>query len=294
MPTDVNTPDAESPVTATPLAPSLGARIEGVDIAAGIDDAAFDRIYAAFLDRHVVSLPGQRLSADDVVAFSRRFGGVEPHIKRRFSHPDNPLVILLSNRVENGRPIGSQDGGTFWHSDVSYRERPARGTLLYAIEVPERGGDTLFADMIQAYEDLSEAAKVRLEGLEAEHDYAKADEISRAQGAKRPPLTEEERKLVPPVRHPVVRPHPETGRKALYVSPGYTRRIVGMDPAESDALLEELFAHATQERYRLLYQWQAGDVVVWDNAAVIHSATTLYDPPVGNRTLWRTVITDAA
>jgi len=119
MPTDVNTPDAESPVTATPLAPSLGARIEGVDIAAGMDDATFDRIYAAFLDRHVISLPGQQLSPDDVVAFSRRFGGVEPHIKRRFSHPDNPLVILLSNRVENGRPIGSQDGGTFWHSDGS-------------------------------------------------------------------------------------------------------------------------------------------------------------------------------
>ncbi|HEU5320306.1 MAG TPA: TauD/TfdA family dioxygenase, partial [Methylomirabilota bacterium] len=228
------------------------------------------------------------------VEVSRRFGPLEPHVKKRFHHPDSPLMLVLSNVVEDGRAIGARDGGTFWHSDMSFAPRPARATLLYGVQIPDEGGDTLFADLTRAYEDLPPELKARLEGLQALHDYAKADEISAMEGGARSPLTAEERRLVPPVRHPVVRTHPETGRKALYVTPGYTRSLVGMSEAESAALMAQIFAHCLQPRYELRYRWSVGDVVVWDNAAVMHSATTRDLPPDKHRTLWRTVISGDA
>lgn len=278
----------------TPLGRTLGARIDGMDLAAPLDEAGFEVIHQAFLDWRVIAIPGQDLTPHEVVAFSKRFGPVEPHIKTRFHHPDTPLVLVLSNQSVGGKPLGARDGGTFWHSDVAYRARPARGTLLYSVEVPEQHGDTLFADMVAAYADLPEDFKRRLDGLQALHDYAMADETSAAQGAKRAPLSEAEKKKVPPVAHPLVRVHPETGRKALYISPGYTRRILGVSESESAALMARIFDHCLQDRYRFTYEWSAGDVVVWDNAAVIHSATTLFQPPVGPRTLWRTIISGDA
>lgn len=288
--TSVDARPAGDGITVTPLAATLGARVDGVDIAVGLDDAAFATVYRAFLDRHVIAIPGQHLDPRQVVDFSRRFGPVEPHVKQTFHHPETPLVLVLSNRVVDGKPLGARDGGTFWHSDVAYRAKPARGTLLYAIEVPEEGGDTLFADLTQAYDDLPADMKQRLDGLRALHDYTKADEINTAQGGKRKPLTAAERAEVPPVAHPLVRAHPETGRKAIYISPAYTRRILDMPEAESEALMDELFAHCLRDKYRLTYKWRAGDVVVWDNAAIMHAATTLHLPADRHRTIWRTII----
>jgi len=273
----------------TPLE-HLGARVEGVDLSTPIDEATFGGIYRAFLDHRVLSIPGQRLSSRQVLDVSARFGPLEAHVKKRFHHPDTPLMLVLSNVVEAGRAIGARDGGTFWHSDMSFAARPCRATLLYGIQIPDEGGDTLLADLTRAYEDLPDRLKTRLEGLQGVHDYAKADEISAAQGGQRSPLTEEEKKRVPRVTHPVVRTHPETGRKAIYITPGYTRCIDGLPEAESAALMDEIFAHCLQPQYQLRYRWRAGDVVIWDNAAVMHSATTLYLPADRHRTLWRTVI----
>ena len=273
-----------------PLTTHLGARITGLDLGAGPNDEVFGEVYRAFLDWHVIAIPGQDLTPEGVVDLSRRFGPVEPHVKTQFHHPETPNLLVLSNRVTNGEAIGSRNGGTFWHSDVAYRERPAKATLLYAIEVPSEGGDTLFTDMTRAYEELPSELRRRLTGMKALHDYSKADEVDAAQGGKRVPLTDAEKMQVPPVTHPVVRTHPETGRKALFVSPGYTRRILGIPEAESEALLTELFDHCLRPQFRLTYTWERGDVVVWDNAAVMHSATSQHLPPNAHRTLWRTVI----
>jgi taurine dioxygenase len=284
----------EGAITVTPLSKTLGARIEGVDVSAPLDAATFAAIYRAYLDWHVIAIPGQALTPEQVVAFSRRFGPVEPHVKTAFHHPETPLVLVLSNRIIDGKPLGARDGGTFWHSDVSYRAKPARATMLYAVEVPQEHGDTLFANMTQAHEEMAPDLKRRLEGLQAVHDYSKADEISAARGARRAPLTAAEKKAVPPVAHPLVRTHPETGRKAIYATPAYGRRILEVSDDESEALMETLFDHCLRDRYRLRYRWRVGDVVVWDNAAVMHSATALDEPPVGHRTIWRTIISGEA
>src|SRR5690606_15725113 len=196
----------------------------------------------------------------------------------------------LSNRVVDGKPLGLSDAGTYWHSDVSYKKRPARATLLYALEVPDEGGDTLFADLMAAWEALPDAMKRRIEGLRAIHNYAYrsnalADELHRRQR-----LTDEQLRETPSVVHPAVRTHPVTGRKAIYINPGFTVGFEGMDEAESDALKQAIFDHCLQDRFRFRYKWQAGDVLIWDNAAVMHSATTCDLDPSIHRTIWRPII----
>ena len=272
-----------------PLGPTCGVRIEGVD-AARLDDETFAEIYQLFLDRYVVALRGQRLDEAQTIALSRRFGPLEPHVLKEFHHQRHPEILMLSTVAEAGKPKGLADAGSYWHSDVSYKARPSRASALYAVEVPESGGDTLFCDMVAAYDALAPAMKKRLEGLRAAHNYEHRMNVQVAAFGVRKPLTEEQKRETPEVLHPVVRTHPETGRKALYVNPGFTVRIEGLAERESEALKEELFAHCLQDRFRFAYKWKAGDALIWDNACVMHKATVTELPPGARRTMWRTII----
>ncbi len=280
-----------NPLNAEPLDGGFGAQIRGIDLAAARRDAeSMAAVEAAFLKHHVVAIRDQKFDVDDVVEVSRCFGPLEPHVLEKFHHPETPLVLVLSNRVDqNGQALGLRDAGSFWHSDVSFKERPAKATLLYAIEVPDEGGDTLFCNMISAYDALPEPLKRRLDGLTAIHDYANRDRVAHRTGT-RPRLDKQNLSRVPSVRHPVVRRHPVTGRKAIYVNPTYTVGIEGMEREESDALLKEIFDHCLADRFQMRYQWYTGDVVIWDNAAVMHAATTQNLDVSKHRTLWRTII----
>lgn len=263
-----------------PIQAGLGARIEGVDIAAGLADGDFERIRQSFLRDHVLSIPGQQLSAGDLVGFSRRFGELEPHLLTQFHHPDQPEVLMLSTVIEDGKPLGfATPPDPMFHSDLSYRPRPTRATILFALELPEEGGDTLFCDTVAAYEALPDSTQAEIDGLRAVHNYAyrygdrlRPEELAR---------TEE-------VIHPVVRTIPETGQRAIFVNPSFTGRIEGLPEAASRDLLDRLFAHCLEPRFGLRYRWQAGDLVLWDNAATMHSATAL--PEGARRTLMRTTV----
>ncbi|MBT5263684.1 MAG: TauD/TfdA family dioxygenase [Rhodospirillaceae bacterium] len=269
---------------AVPLAEGFGADIQGVDLSQPVSDADRATIYRTFLDHRVIRLRGQDLAPDNVLDASRILGpDLEAHLFKQFHHPDTPLIIILSNRrdTKTGAEKGLKNGGAFWHHDVSYKPEPAKATMLYAVEVPDEGGDTIFCDMTRAYDELSDDLKDRIEGRTAIHNYGYL---------KREIFTSGQAEVPPDCRHPVVRTHPETGRKALYINPSYTVRIEGVEEAESDALKQKIFEHCLQEKYLMHYKWQAGDVVAWDNAASMHTATTDKLDPAKYRTLWRTIV----
>lgn len=265
-----------------PAGGTLGATIEGMDLAAasGADvDALIDT-----LGRYgVLRFPRQRLSASDLMHFSAHLGELEINVAGAFQEPGHPEVMILSNIVENGQPIGLPDAGQGWHADMSYSRVVAFANVLYAVKVPQRDGRPLgateFCDMCAAYDDLPEELKRQLEGKTALHDFDKFWEMMRRRpGSTRPPLSEAQRRTKPPVSHPVVLTHPISRRKALYANPGYTTRIDGLPQAESDRMLELLFAHQTRDEYRYAFHWQVGDVLVWDNLRVIHQAVADYGP----------------
>jgi taurine dioxygenase len=261
---------------------TLGATIEGVDLAA-VSDAAIEEIIQTLGRYGVIRFPRQTLSAGDLKNFSARLGELEINVVGAFQEPGHPEVMILSNIVENGRPIGLGDAGQSWHADMSYSEVIAFANVLYALKVPQRDGKPLgateFCDMCAAYDGLSAELKQRLEGKTALHDFNKFWEMMRRRaGNTRPPLSETQRKAKPPVSHPVVLTHPISGRKALYANPGYTMRINELPEPESDQLLEFLFAHQTQDKYRYVFRWQVGDVLVWDNLRTIHQALADYGP----------------
>jgi len=278
-------------VNITRLDAAFGATVSGIDLATSMSTPAImSTLEQALVDNHVLAVRDQNLNVSAVVAVSRCFGDLEPHVLDQYHHPETPLVLVLSNRVDkDGGPLGLRDAGSFWHSDVSFKKCPARATLLYALEVPSEGGDTLFCDMMAAYEALPEKLKVELDPLMAAHDYANRDRVAHRTGTV-PRLDTRNLKTVPPVRHPVIRRHPVSGRKAIYVNPTYTVRIEGVSAERSNALLEKVFSHCLEDRFRMRYQWRPQDVVIWDNAAVMHSATTQSLDPSLYRTLWRTII----
>jgi taurine dioxygenase len=274
----------------TPLHPSVGMRLEGFDVGRGLDAAAWSEIERAFLEHHVIALPAQNLTMEQFLDFSRRFGALESHVLREFLNPEHKEVLMLSNEVEDGKAVGLADAGTYWHSDLSYKAQPSRTTILYGITIPDEGGDTLFINMVRAYDDLSDDIKCRIAGLKAEHNYAyRSNKLARELG-NRKELTPEQLRETPTVVHPVVRTHPSTGRKALYINPGFTVRLLGLPEDEARELMQELFDHCTQPKYILRYKWRKGDLVLWDNAATMHHATTRDLDPAKHRTLWRTIV----
>jgi taurine dioxygenase len=251
-------------------------------------DAPFQELWNAFFAGQLVVFRGVRLTAPEFLQFARRFGPPEPHVIDQFHHPELPDILILSNRRKDGQPVGLADAGTYFHTDYSYLDVPARATLLYSIEVPEKGGDTLFANQYAAYDDLPERMKQRLEGLVALHHYGNRDDLDRDSRTVASVLTPEQERKLAWVRHPIVRRHPVTGRKALYAVSGSSFGIEGMPSDEALDFLDELRDHATQEKYRYRLKYGVGDLVMWDNASLLHSAT-LTDPD-DPRTLWRITV----
>ena len=274
-----------------PLSPSFGAEALDVDLAPSLSDAAFRELERAFYTHQVLSIRAQRISASQFVAFARRIGPPQPHVIDQFHHPEDSNILILSNVKKNGQPTGLQDAGSYFHTDYSYLQVPARATMLYSQVVPKVGGDTLFANQYAAYDDLSDAMKRRIEPLFAIHHYGNRNDVNEASRTAASPLTAEQKAKMPVITHRIARPHPITGRKALYAVSGSSFGIVGWPDDEARALLDELAAHATQPKYQLRFRYGVGDIVIWDNASLLHSATLI--DPKDARTLLRITVLES-
>jgi taurine dioxygenase len=270
------------------LSDVLGVALEGIDLSKPLSDAAFHEVEQAFWEGQVLAIKGQKLQPDQYLAFARRFGKPEPHVIDQFHYPGHPDILILSNVKKDGKPTGLQDAGSYFHTDYSYLDVPARVTMLYSIQVPAKGGNTLFADMYAAYDDLPEATKRRIDDLVVLHHYGNRDDLDEKSRTAASPLTADQKGKVNWVRHKLVRTHYGTRRKALYAVSGSSFEIEGMPRDEGVALLDELKAHALQDRYRYSHAYEVGDVVLWDDLATLHSAT-LTDPN-DPRTLWRITV----
>jgi taurine dioxygenase len=267
----------------------FGAEVLGLDLHRPLSEADFERLQRAHWEHHVLVFRDQRITPAQHVAFSRRFGPLQIHVQKKFQLAGQPEVLIVSNiRDAQGEPIGLGDAGAFWHSDLSYKETPSLGSLLHAQELPAVGGDTLFADQHAAYEALPAALKARIATLQAEHSYLARYEELRQRNPWRPKLTPEQIAEVAPAVHPVVRTHPATGRKALFVSEHFTTRILGVPEAESQALLAELFAASVLPQFVYRHEWQPHDLVFWDNRSVVHLASGT--PDSERRKLYRTTV----
>lgn len=268
---------------------ALGAEVIGLDLGRPLPDEDFARIHRAHLDHHVLVFRDQRITPSQQIAFSRRFGPLQVHVLHQFLLAGKPEILIVSNiKDEGGKPIGLGDAGHYWHSDLSYKERPSLGSMLHAQELPASGGDTLFANMHTAWETLPATLRKAVEGLKAEHTYlARYDEL-RERSPWRPALSDAQKAQVRPVVHPVVRTHPETGRKALFVSEHFTTRILGVSEGKSHDLLSALFAHSVRPEHLYRHRWLPHDMVFWDNRSVMHLATGCPDDQ--RRKLYRTTI----
>jgi taurine dioxygenase len=275
-----------------PLGAGFGLEASGVDLSRPLSDAQFAEIRDAFFAGQVLVFRGQTLTAAQFLAFGRRFGRPEPHVIDQFHHPEHADILILSNVQKDGRPSGLADAGTYFHTDYSYLDVPARATMLYSIQVPARGGDTLFANQYAAWDDLPPEMKARVEGLVALHRYGNRDDLDRDSRTVASALSGEQEKKMSWVRHRIARTHPVTRRKALYSVSGSSFGIEGMPDGEARALLDELKRHATREKYQLRLKYGVGDAVIWDNASLLHSAT-LTDPQ-DPRTLWRITVKEEA
>lgn len=270
------------------LGPQIGAEIRGVDVRA-LDDTAFAVIYRAWLDHNVLVVPGQDLTIEQFLGYSRRFGRIQPHPSKATRHPDIPEITLLG--MHKFAADGTLNmaiyrrGAEDWHTDGAYDAEPFKATQLYALAIPSTGGDTLFANMYAAYAALPDRLKRRLEGVNGAFTYGgrrKAQALLNAEDRDRPP-----------VFHPIVRTHNETGRQALYFDPGKILFIEGADRAESDGLIDELTGYMIQPDAEYRHQWRVGDVVIWDNRCSVHKAAGDY-PPHEERIHWRVSIKEPA
>ena len=266
----------------------LGAEIVGLDLSHPLDETAFADVRNGFLDSEgVLVLRDQRITPEQHIAFSRRFGPLAIHVLRQFLLSGQPEILLVSNVMENGKPVGLGDAGRYWHSDLSYVTEPSLGSLLHAQEIPAEGGDTSFVNMYAAYEALPADIKRRIDGKRAIHSYRKTyDRI--AGSTFRPALTDSQKAEIREVAQPIVRTHPETGRKALFVNEGFTTRILDLPEEESGELLQALFVHSTDGRFAYRHRWRDYDIVFWDNRCTIHFAHGC--PPELRRHMHRTTV----
>jgi taurine dioxygenase len=275
-----------------PLSDGFGVAATGVDLAQPLSEAAWAELERAFFAGQVLVVRDQKLTATQFAAFARRLGPPEPHVIDQFHHADDANILILSNVKVDGRPTGLADAGSYFHTDYSYLQVPARATTLYSLVVPKVGGNTLFANQYAAYDGLSDAMKARIEPLLGIHHYGNRQDQNEASRTVASVLSAEQKAKMPVITHPIVRVHPVTGRRALYAVSGSSFGIVGMPDDEAVDLLDELAAHATRAQYRYSHKYEVGDVVVWDNASLLHSAT-LIDPD-DPRTLWRITIKEPA
>jgi taurine dioxygenase len=279
-------------LTITPIPGPLGADIAGVDLRAPIGDADFERIRAAWLEHLVLRFRGQRLSDLELLALSRRFGELDPPGPNPYGKPflaDFPEINVISNVKVDGAPIGNLgDGEAVWHCDMTYIDAPPRAALLHALEIPPEGGDTFWANMVLAWETLPDALKAQATGRRAIHDatYNSAGMMRRGMKEVTDP------REAPGARHPLVIRHPDTGRAALYLGRRRNSCVVGLPLDESDALLDALWAHATQPRFAFRQQWQLHDLLLWDNRCTLHRRDAF--DPAARRIMHRTQIKGAA
>ena len=267
-----------------PLSSTFGAEVVGVDLSRDLDASMFAAIEKTYNECSVVLFRDQRIGDEQHVRFSRRFGELEIHVLKEYVKPLNPELYVLSNIVENGKPIGIKDAGNYWHTDLSYTLAPSRGSIMYALEVPHATdgmplGDTQFASTAAAYDALPQAMKDKLAGLKAVHRFWDRYIRERKAAGSDVVVSEERRAQTPDVVHPVIRAHPFTGRKCIYVNEGFTIGIVDMPENESRALLRDLYAHCTQPEFTYRHRWRAGDFVMWDNCATLHRATVDFSLP---------------
>ncbi len=262
-------------MTISPYPKALGAEITGVRLSSSCDDELIVAIKSALHEHLVLVFRDQSLEPGEQVAFSERFGKLVVRVSGEFLHPDYPPVLILSNRIIDGKAEGATDAyaGSHWHSDLTYAEKPSFGSMLHAIEVAEDGGDTAWANMYAAYDALPEGVKTRIDSLKAIHvrDRRRNPRAGVSNTLDRD-VNEYYDIKVPDSLHPMVRTHPITGQKALYVSPRFTVAIDGIDNIEGQRLLDELFEHQKKPEFIYKHKWEVGDLVFWDNSATIHLA----------------------
>ncbi len=279
----------ESGLTVTPVAPTFGAEVAGLPIRGDVDDRLF-RAFVDILHRHrFVLVRGLDLDPADQVAFSRRLGPLEIHARVGNTLPQHPEIFCVGNVERDGMKASFARGVEQWHADSSYRTVASDASLFYGEIVPPEGGDTMFADATAAYDALDEATKAAIDGLRAVHALETLYEWGAQHNPHRAPFTDELRTLWPPVSQPLVRRHPVTGRKSLYVCPAVISHIEGMDRDAGKALVARLIAHTTQPGFVYSHKWRQGDLVIWDNRAVLHTAS-LFDHTRYQRLMYRTTV----
>lgn len=266
-----------------PMSGTLGARVEDLDLSRPLSPSQTDALLLS-LGRHgVLEFPKQTLTTAQLKTFSQEFGSLYISPGGRAQAPGFPEVMILSNMVVNGQPLGLKDAGQSWHTDMSYAPVIALANILYGTTIPHRNGmplgATQFRNMHAVYEDLSDDLKVTLAGKTITHDFNKFWDMMRARpGSTRPPLSEKERNARPPVSHPAFLTHPLTGKKVLYANPGYAIAINGLPKQESDAILEHLFELQLEDKYLYTHQWSKDSVLMWDNIGTTHNAVADYGP----------------
>jgi taurine dioxygenase len=266
------------------MGPQIGVEVSGVDVRT-LDDAGFAPIYQAWLDHNVMVVTGQELTIPEFLRYSRRFGQVNPHPSKSTRHPDYPDITMLGvNKFDASGKLNEviyRRGAEGWHTDGAYDEEPFKATQLYALAIPSRGGNTLFASGYAAYNALPERLKTRLEGVNGGFTYG-------GRKSAQALLNPEDRDWIP-VRHPIIRVHPETNRKSLYFDPGKILYIEGAEKQESDDLIQELTGYMIQPDAEYHHKWSVGDIVIWDNRCSYHKAAGDY-PPEEDRIHWRVSI----
>jgi len=270
------------------MGPQVGVEVTGADVKV-LDDADFAPIYQAWLDCNVLVVRDQKLTTEEFLNYSRRFGTIVPHPSKSTRHPEIPEITLLGVNKFNADGTLNQSiyrrGAEGWHTDGAYDEVPFKATQLYALAIPSTGGDTMFASMYAAYDALPQRLKTRLDGLVGGFTYG-------GRRKARALLNEEDRDWKP-VFHPIIRTHPETGRKGLYFDPGKIVSIEGIDEAEANDLIDELTARMIQPDAEYRHKWRVGDIVIWDNRCSYHRAAGDY-PPNEDRIHWRVSIKEFA
>lgn len=276
-----------------PLSPMVGCEVLDFDAARPASDAVIGQL-RALLDRTGVLLfRGQTLSPEAHVAFSRRFGALQEVAQKQYQMDGQPLIYIIGNVRDGDRQVGDPSVGRLWHSDQSFLQHPALGSLLYGVECPPEGAETLFANMYLAYDTLPEDLKALAGRLHAIHSFAEYYEELRHRDPTQPPLTDDRRTRYPDVVHPLVRRNPHTGRLALYINPGYATGILEMPGEDGDTLLDRLCAHACSPDLVYAHRWQAGDLLFWDNLGVNHKGTP-FDTTRYTRRMHRTTIAGSA